>query len=231
MTSKIYGFFLKHLDTLHSLVFNLARPWGYLRLPTYSLAFRYGLSTISAGLWYARVGKMGKGVRIDSGVIIRGKPKNLEIGDHCYINANVVLNVNGPIKMGKYVEIANQSILHCTRSGITLGDCVTISAGVRIFTSTNALWMIDENTKEDLLKTIDFTPPVLGIAKNAPVIIHDYAFIGANSVVLAGVEIGKGAIIGANSVVTKDIPPLATASGVPARIFRDRAEPGEKERR
>ena len=56
----------------------------------------------------------------------------------------------------------------------------------------------------------------------APLIIEDEAWIGAHVTVLPGVRIGKGAIVGAGAVVTRDVPPMAIVAGVPARPIRDR---------
>lgn len=53
-----------------------------------------------------------------------------------------------------------------------------------------------------------------------PVVIEDEAHIGANSVVVAGVTIGKRVQVGAGSVVTKDIPPYSVAVGNPARVIK-----------
>ena len=52
----------------------------------------------------------------------------------------------------------------------------------------------------------------------APVVIEDDVFIGMNSIILKGVHIGRGSVIGAGSVVTKDIPPGVIAAGNPARV-------------
>lgn len=54
------------------------------------------------------------------------------------------------------------------------------------------------------------------------VIIDRYVFVGARAIILPGVTIGEGAIIGAGSVVTHDIPPYSIAAGVPARVIRER---------
>jgi galactoside O-acetyltransferase len=54
-----------------------------------------------------------------------------------------------------------------------------------------------------------------------PVIIEDKVWIGANSVVLPGVRIGYGSVIGAGSVVTKDVPPMVVAMGTPCRVIRE----------
>ena len=53
-------------------------------------------------------------------------------------------------------------------------------------------------------------------------LIEDDCWIGANAVILGGVHIGKGAIIGAGAVVTKDIPSMAIAVGVPAKVLKYR---------
>jgi maltose O-acetyltransferase len=63
-----------------------------------------------------------------------------------------------------------------------------------------------------------------GIEDYPPVRIEDDVWIGARAIILPGISIGKGAIIGAGAVVTKDIPPYAICAGNPARIIRYRGE-------
>jgi len=55
---------------------------------------------------------------------------------------------------------------------------------------------------------------------SAPVVIHDNAFIGVNSIVWKGVTIGKNSVIGANSVVTRDIPDNVIAAGNPCKVIK-----------
>ncbi len=59
-----------------------------------------------------------------------------------------------------------------------------------------------------------------GIGSSKPVTLEDDVWIGANAVILGGVRIGKGSIIGAGSVVTRDIPPGVIAVGSPCRVLR-----------
>ena len=54
-----------------------------------------------------------------------------------------------------------------------------------------------------------------------PIVIEDKVWIGANVVVLPGVRIGYGSVIGAGSVVSKDVPPMVVAVGVPCRVLRE----------
>src|SRR5205085_12572052 len=56
--------------------------------------------------------------------------------------------------------------------------------------------------------------------ESAPIILEENVWLGARVVVLRGVTIGNGSVIGAGSVVTKDIPPRTLAGGVPAKIIR-----------
>jgi acetyltransferase-like isoleucine patch superfamily enzyme len=59
-----------------------------------------------------------------------------------------------------------------------------------------------------------------------PVRVGDWADVGVNAVVMPGVTIGKGAIIGAGAVVTKDVPAFAVSAGVPAVVVRQRESDG-----
>jgi acetyltransferase-like isoleucine patch superfamily enzyme len=56
--------------------------------------------------------------------------------------------------------------------------------------------------------------------KSAPVLIEDDVFIGMNSVILKGVTIGRGSVIGAGSIVTKNVPPFAIVAGNPAQVIK-----------
>lgn len=84
------------------------------------------------------------------------------------------------------------------RDRITIGNHVDIASGVMIY-----------NSEHDL-NSEDFH------AVNEPVEIGDYVFIGPRAILLPGVKIGKGAVIAAGAVVTKDIPEFTIVGGVPA---------------
>jgi acetyltransferase-like isoleucine patch superfamily enzyme len=64
----------------------------------------------------------------------------------------------------------------------------------------------------------------------APIVVEDDVYFGCNVVVLAGVTIGHGAVVGAGSVVTKDVPPLAIVGGIPAHVIRYRGDKLGKEK-
>lgn len=63
----------------------------------------------------------------------------------------------------------------------------------------------------------------LGLPDTAASIkIGDYAWIGARSIILQGVEIGEGAVVAAGSIVSRDVPPYTIAAGIPARVIKKR---------
>ena len=169
---------------------------------------------------------MGKGVRIDSGVIIRGNVKNMEIGDYSYIDTNVQLEVEAPIRIGRYVHIAPNVYID-SGAEVIIGDYAAIADGTKIYAVSNT-YRSPDGKEDRLLSLSACAPPELQCIERAPITIEEYAFLGLNCVVLPGVRIGKGAVIGAGSVVTKDIPPYAIAVGIPAKVIRSRTVP-EKE--
>jgi acetyltransferase-like isoleucine patch superfamily enzyme len=58
--------------------------------------------------------------------------------------------------------------------------------------------------------------------KKEKVVIEDDCWIASNSILLAGVTIGKGSVVAAGSVVTQDVPPYSVVAGVPARVIKNR---------
>lgn len=91
-------------------------------------------------------------------------------------------------------------------------ELITIGSGVRLTSGCKII-------------THFLDPSVPGVHfKIAPVVIEDDVFIGMNTIICNSVTIGKGAIIGAGSVVTKDIPPYQVWAGNPARYIKDRVK-------
>ncbi len=92
---------------------------------------------------------------------------------------------------------------------ITIGARVTVSMRAMILTHTD---VGDSNWKDRGLP-----------ASSAPVVLEDDVYIGANATLLAGVRVGRGALVAAGAVVTRDVPPGARVGGVPARLLSDEA--------
>lgn len=118
----------------------------------------------------------------------------VKIGDSCFIHMGV--RFEGNIEMGNNTVIGRNCIL---KGDITIKNNVSITAETYIFTSSH------------IVNSPDFSC----FYKN--VIIEDYAWIGARATILPGVRIGKGAVLGATSTATKDIPDYAIFAGIPAK--------------
>ncbi|WP_436536743.1 sugar O-acetyltransferase [Actinoplanes sp. HUAS TT8] len=88
---------------------------------------------------------------------------------------------------------------------IRIGNGVMIAPGVTLTTTGHP---IHPNLREDFRRFSE------------PIVIEDKVWIGSNVVVLPGVRIGYGSVIGAGSVVSRDIPPMSVAVGVPCRVVR-----------
>jgi len=97
---------------------------------------------------------------------------------------------------------------------ITLGDHVTITEGVLFSTHDGGVW-----TLRDEFPDIDIFGRIT---------VGTNVFIGFNSIILPGVAIGDNCVVGAGSVVTRDIPPGSVAAGTPAKVIRSIAEYREK---
>ena len=227
MRVKIKAIIKRHRRIIYfilSLVFKTSCFFGFIRFPSYNLHVRRLINAARAGYWSPKLGKVGKNVQIDSGVTIRGNPKNVEIGDHSYIDINVQLEVYDPIKIGKYVHIASNVHIQSGEE-VIIGDYTAIASGTRIYSSSNMYRAPDGREKDILLSMSASAPSELQCVKTGKVIIEEYAFVGMNCVILPGVKIGRAAVIGAGSVVTKDIPPYTIAVGAPARPIKERIVP------
>lgn len=115
---------------------------------------------------------------------------------------------------GREIEIGNNSGIgtNCRIAGpLSIGDDVMIAPGVSIYTRNHET----ENI---------YRPMRLQTAPLKKVTIGNDVWIGANAIILPGVNIGNGCIVGAGAVVTKDVPDFAVVGGNPAKIIKTRAQ-------
>jgi maltose O-acetyltransferase len=111
-------------------------------------------------------------------------------------------------QIGRDVYIADELLIAEEledHANLTLGDRVSIAPRVTL--------VLSSHPNESRIRS--FAP-----VKRAPIVIEADAWLGAGVVVLPGVRIGRGAIIGANAVVTRDVPPLHVVAGQPAKTVR-----------
>lgn len=119
----------------------------------------------------------------------------IHMGARFYDGRNIVI--------GRDTIIGEKVVLD-GRDKLIIGDHVAFASEVMVYNSWH-----DMNDEK-------FT------ALSEPVIIEDYVFIGPRSIILPGVKIGRGTIVAAGSVVTKDIEPFVVVAGIPAVKMRER---------
>ena len=139
-------------------------------------------------------------------------PHRIAIGSGVFVGAGAwlqVLDADGGValEIGDGASIAEGCVLS-TAGSVRLGTKVSFARNV---------YVADHSHRYE-----DTTRPSLeqGITDVQPVAIGDWAWLGENVMVMPGVRIGRGAVIAANSVVSRDIPDFSVAAGAPARIVR-----------
>lgn len=134
------------------------------------------------------------------------KSKFKFLGKRTFIDYPVKIKGMGNVYIGNDVVI--NSFVHIWgHGGVYIGDRVMIAANTIITSVTH-----DYNNK--IMR--------YGSISKAQVIIEEDVWIGSSATILPGISIGKGSVIGAGAVVTKNIPPYSIAIGNPARIIKQR---------
>lgn len=123
-----------------------------------------------------------------------------QIGENSVVNNQLTVVLPKNVKIGSGVTVMNGALMMAA-GGITIEDKVMIAANVQLISNNH-------------------DPYDRQILTCKPVLIKYGAWVGAGATILPGVTVGKYAIIGANSVVNKDIPDYAVAVGSPAKVVK-----------
>lgn len=165
-----------------------------------SYLFRYGLLLL---WWKIRFKHFGIGSFIFGGVTVTA-PKRVSIGKYAtiYHRCFIAVGSEGEVNIGDYGHLGVDVYINAIEGRIRIGNYVAIGPKSQIYSYSN-----------------DYQPGKLIVEchKVANVTIEDDVWIGAGVVILPGVTISKGAVIGASSVVNKDVAPYSIMAGVPAR--------------
>lgn len=129
--------------------------------------------------------------------------EGMKIGQGSTIHMGAIFYNAKNIKLGRD-SIIGENVVLDGRDKLTIGDHVDIASEVMIYNSEHDI--DDESFK----------------ASSAPVEIEDYVFIGPRAIILPGVKVGKGAVVGAGAVVTKDVSEFKIVGGVPAKEIGER---------
>ena len=150
-------------------------------------------------------------------------------GENVWIGRKCIFQ--GSIQVGSNVNISRGAEFISTRASIRIHDYVVFGPYVTIYTGNHVTDLVGKHI-------IEITDEDKGASKNpgkydADVTIEAGCWIGTHAIILKGVTIGRGSVVGAGAVVTKDLPPYSVCVGVPQqRIFSrfSEAEIAEHER-
>lgn len=138
----------------------------------------------------------------------------LTTGRHCRIDAlpvkaggNLVLRFGRDVQINDFVHIG-------AIESVTIKDHVLIAS--RVFITDHNHGCYSGSSMHSHPESVPIERPLI----SSPVIIEENAWIGESASILPGVTIGKGAIVGAQSVVCKNVPPFCIVAGVPARVLK-----------
>jgi galactoside O-acetyltransferase len=157
-------------------------------------------------LWRALARGFGDGVRVGRGALFR-HPETFEIGSGVFIGEQSMLQgrFDGTCVVGDRVWIGPQCYFDARE--LVIEEFVAWGPGAKVLGSAHTATPVDVPVAQTDLEI-------------RPVRICAWADIGVNAIILPGVTVGRGAIVGAGAVVTKDVPPFSIVAGVPAKFLR-----------
>lgn len=143
----------------------------------------------------------------------------VQIGKSCHVRGELLVFAHGgQIVIGDDCYVGEGTRIWSGKS-IVIGNRVLISHGVNIFDSqTHSLSARDRS--EHFRKIITSGHPKEIYLDESPVVIEDDVWIACMSIILKGVHIGRGAVVAAGSVVTRDVPAWSVVAGNPAQVIK-----------
>lgn len=147
-------------------------------------------------------------------------PDTLELDQNVWMGSDVEMEVVGGIRIGCGTTIQRRSTIN---GAVTVGNSCIFAPNVFISSGTHPFRDLPWLAIRDQEKRIRAAKGSLQ-SIHKPVVIQDDCWLGINVVVCPGVKIGKGSVVGANSVVVSDIPPYSVYAGVPAKEIGKRLQ-------
>jgi len=147
----------------------------------------------------------------------------------------VVVGKGATITIGKWVVIGRNNNIRCHEGDMVIGD-KTVFGCDNTINSFAGVHIGEQCLFADSIYIVDFDhnywDPVMPVRSQGivmqPVRLEGNTWIGAKSTIVRGVTVGWGSVIGAMSLVNRDVPPFSVVGGVPARVLRQRPVPEDE---
>lgn len=188
------------------------------RIPFYVFSrVQYGRDGADMRKTLAKLKYCGEGLDVDSDVLFWGH-QNIEIGSHTKIRSGsriqaLVAYLPTGQEFHPTIKIGERCFIEF---GVHIGANSRIEIGNDVMIASRAYISDQMHRYEDVTKPISHQP----LTEAGFVVIGDGTFIGAGACIFPNITLGEHVVVGANAVVTKDVPPFCVVAGVPARILR-----------
>ena len=151
---------------------------------------------------------------------MKGNPQDISIGNNSHVRGELLtFNYGGKIEIGNNTFIGIGSKVWSGQS-VKIGSNVLISHNVNIIDTDSHEIDYTERANGFVSLIKNGHPTQKGSILTQPIIIEDNVWISFNAIVLKGVKIGKGAVVAAGAVVTKDVPEFTLVVGNPASVVK-----------
>ncbi len=155
----------------------------------------------------------GNGARIGAfSRLYLDKAGSLFLGDHTGLGRDVHIQTSSSVRIGARTGVNDGARIN---GSVDIGRCCAIGPNLNV-SSGEHRFRSAEPWKLIAVQDMENAP------EDRPVTIGDDCWIGAHVAVMPGITIGRGAVVGANAVVTRDVPPYTVVAGVPARQISER---------
>ena len=131
----------------------------------------------------------------------------LNIGKGVYLRTGLTIHsIRQPFSIGNFTSMSRNITIDAA-APISIGHYCNIGNNVQLINGSHEL-------------ESGFNQAIRPLAPSLPIAVEDYVWLGAGSIILGGVTVGRGSVVGAGSVVTKDVPPCTVVAGNPAKVIR-----------
>lgn len=147
---------------------------------------------------------------------LSGDPARVTVGDCCNLAVSIHCEARGQVHIGNHVFMSATTKIRCDY-GIRVGNYCMFGPDVRLWDTRNHPLSVSQRERQ--ARQICRGKVDSYEAGGGPILLEDNVWLCMDVIVLAGVTIGHGSVVAAGSVVTKDVPAMSLAAGVPARVI------------